>query len=400
MNRRRGLALCLLIASSGLPVLADEAYTRVATWATGVTAGGPAFHAQTLRMIVHPSTSGTAPRLRLSNLRSTLPLHIAHATLGRQARGATIEAGSLSPLTVEGQSDFVIPAGGEVWTDPVASPVTAGHNLVVSLHLPEATAPSTFHLDAFETTYATPSGNGDHAADIDAAAFTLTSPSWYDLSAITVVADGKDTLVAFGDSITDGYKTPTSANARWPDVLGRRMVAAGKPWAVVNVGIGGNRVLTDAPDVIRGIGALQRFDHDVLSLPRVRTVILFEGINDIGNDAGPGGRPLTAADMIEGYRALIQRAHAAGIRIVGATLLPYEGCGYFSESGEAIRQRVNAWIRTGKAFDAVLDFDKATRDPKHPRRLRAEFDAGDHLHPNAAGMRAIGESIDLDLLRR
>ncbi|KAF1004084.1 MAG: hypothetical protein GAK28_04248 [Luteibacter sp.] len=400
MNLRRCVALVFVVLGSGQAAMAGDADTRVATWATGVTDGGAAFHAQSVRMIVHPSISGTAPRLRLSNLRSATPLRVSHATLGVQATGAAIATGSLRPLTVEGKTSFVIPAGEEAWTDPVKMTVTAGHNLVVSLHLPDATAPSTFHLDAFETTYATPSGTGDHAADLGAAAFTLTSPSWYDLSAITVVTPGTDTLVAFGDSITDGYKTPTSANARWPDVLARRLVAAGKPLTAVNAGIGGNRVLTEAPDVVRGVRALNRFDHDVLSLPRVRIVILFEGINDIGNDAGPDGKPLTAADLIDGYRQLIQRAHAAGIRILGATLLPCEGAGYFSESREAIRQDVNTWIRTSGAFDAVLDFDKALRDPTHPRRLRAEYDAGDHLHPNAAGMQAIGGSIDIALLLR
>ncbi|UPG83969.1 SGNH/GDSL hydrolase family protein [Luteibacter aegosomatis] len=380
--------------------MADDAGQRVAAWAPSVTPGGPAFHAQTLRMVVHPSVGGTAPQVRVSNLYGTTPLQVGHATLGLQANGASPVPGSLRPLTVGGSASFTIPAGGEVWTDPAPVEVKTGKNLLVSLYLPDAVASSTFHQDAFETTYASADGAGDHAGDVDPAAFTETSTHWYELSAVTVAAPKHDTLVAFGDSITDGYDTPVSANARWPDALARRLVAGGIPLAVVDAGIGGNRVLTDVvPDVARGVSALKRFDHDVLSLPRVRTVILLEGINDIGNNAGPDGGPLTADHLIAGYRELIRRAHAAHIRILGGTILPYRGAGYFSEDGEKTRQAANDWIRTSGEFDGVIDFDKAVRDPAQPQRLKAAYDAGDHLHPNAAGMKAMADAIDLRKVR-
>ena len=391
------LAMSWLALAAAAVSAADDTNTRVATWAIGAAAGGRSFQAQTVRMVVHPSASGRAPRLRLSNLYSTGPLNIAHATLSVQSKAATLQPGSLHALTVGGKTSFTIPAGSEIWTDPVPMRVAAGQNLAVSLYLPETTAASTWHQDAFETTYATMPGAGDHATDINDDAFKPIGTSWYYVSAMTVEATGSRTVVAFGDSITDGYKTPVSANARWPDVLSRRLVAAGKPVAVANVGIGGNRLLTDGPDPARGISALHRFDHDVLSLPNVRTVILLEGINDIGADAGPDGRVLTAADLIDGYRQLIRQARRAGVRIIGATILPSEGSGYFSETREATRQAANTWIRTSGAFDGVVDFDKAVRDPQHPRRLLPLYDAGDHLHPNAAGMQAMGESIDLHL---
>jgi lysophospholipase L1-like esterase len=204
--------------------------------------------------------------------------------------------------------------------------------------------------------------------------------------------------VAFGDSITDGYNTPAGAYHTWPDDLARRL-AGSHPLGVVNAGIGGNRVLTDVPNIWQGISAIKRFAHDALGQPAVRDVILLEGINDIGNNAGPNGAPLTAQDLIDGYRNLIAQAHAAGIRIIGATMLPDFGNGYYSAAAETIRQAANAWIRTSGAFDGVVDFDKTMQDPSNPVALSPGFDSGDHIHPNEAGMQAIANSIDLGLLK-
>jgi lysophospholipase L1-like esterase len=167
---------------------------------------------------------------------------------------------------------------------------------------------------------------------------------------------------------------------------------------VVDAGIGGNRVLTDVPNIWQGISATERFAHDALGQPGVRDVILMEGINDIGNNARPGGGPLTAQDLIDGYRDLIGQAHTAGVRIIGGTLLPDKGNGYYSDSAEAIRQAANAWIRTSGAFDGVVDFEKAVADPTDPSALDPRYDSGDHLHPNAAGMQALADAIDLGLL--
>ena len=396
---------CLIAALAFGSLAADAAATdtasqasRVAAWAPSVTTGGPVFTEQTVRMVIHPSVGGSAPRLRLSNLRGSTPLRIGHATLANQANGASIVPGSLHALTVRGATRFTIPAGSEVWTDPVPLAVVAERNMLLSLYLPGQAGAATWHSDAFDTSYAAAADTGDHAADIDGKNFTHTSTSWYDVSALTVESPLRDAVVAFGDSITDGYHTPIGAYARWPDFLGRRLAESGRPMAVVDAGIGGNRVLTDVPNLWQGISALKRFDHDVLSLPRVHTVILLEGINDIGNDAGPDGTPLVAQALVEGYRQLIRRAHAAGLRIVGCTLLPGKGSGYFTAAHEDMRQAVNRWIRSSGEFDGVIDFDRAMRDPADAERLRADYDSGDHLHPNAAGMQAMANAIDLRLL--
>lgn len=373
---------------------------RVTIWAPSVTLGGPTFRNQTLRMVAHPSAAGSSVRIRLSNLRSTTPLQVDQATLGVQARGATAVEGSLLPVKVAGATRFAIPAGGEVYSDPVPMSVQAEQNLLISLYLPQSTSTATWHSDAFDTTYLSEADSGNHADKTDGASYTKTSTSWYYVSAVDVLSKLPGTVVAFGDSITDGYATPTGAYARWPDFLARRLAAAKHPWGVVDAGIGGNRVLTDTPNIWQGISAIKRFSHDALTLPGVRTVVLMEGINDIGNDASPDSGPLTAQHLIEGYRALIKQARDAGIRIIGGTLLPNKGASYYNESREAIRLACNEWIRTSGAFDGVIDFDAALRDPADPARMRTAYDSGDHLHPNAAGMEAMANAVDLALLTK
>jgi len=291
---------------------------------------------------------------------------------------------------------FTIPTGAEVLSDPVQMTVGADKSLLVSLYLSQATTSATWHSDAFDTSYLSLPGN--HTRDDGDGNYIAARTSWYYLSGVDLVSStAAGTVVAFGDSITDGYNTPTSAYATWPEDLARRLGGA-HPLGVVNAGLGGNRVLTDVPNIWQGISAIKRFSHDALSQPGVRDVILLEGINDIGNNAGPNGAPLTAADLIDGYRNLIGQAHAAGVRIIGATMLPDFGNGYYTDSAESIRQAANDWIRTGGAFDGVIDFDQVMRDPANPVALKPGFDAGDHIHPNAAGMQAMANAIDLQLL--
>jgi lysophospholipase L1-like esterase len=311
-------------------------------------------------------------------------------------RDALAVAGSVHKVTVSHTGSFIIPAGQELWSDPIPMQVAAEQNVLVSLYLPGQTGATSWHSDAFDTTYI---ASQNHADEVDASAYTTSKTSWYVLSGVDVASDGEGTLVAFGDSITDGYDTPKSAYARWPDFLARRLAKDHRNVGVVDAGIGGNRVLTDAP-VSQGISAIHRFGHDALALPQVRTVILMEGINDIGNHAGVDGSTLTAEQLIGGYRELIKQAHAAGIRIIGGTMLPYRGAGYYTEAGEAIRQAGNRWIRESGEFDGVVDFDGALRDPSNPAVLRASYDSGDHLHPNAQGMQAMANAVDLKLLRR
>ncbi|MEA5363519.1 SGNH/GDSL hydrolase family protein [Amycolatopsis sp., V23-08] len=363
-----------------------------------MTTGGPNFTDQTLRMVAHPSVGGAGLRVHLSNLRGTTPLAVGAVSVALQADRATAADGSQRAVTFSHKKALTIPAGQEVVSDPVPLSVRAEQNLLVSLYLPQATSSATWHSDAFDVSYL--SKPGDHTADAEDGNYVAATTSWYYLSGLDVVAPAaRGTVVAFGDSITDGYNTPASVYHRWPDDLARRL-AGPHPSAVVDAGIGGNRVLTDVPNIWQGVSALKRFAHDALAQPGVRTVILMEGINDIGNNAGPGGVPLTAQQLIDGYRELIRQAHAAGVRILGGTLLPDKGAGYYSESAEAIRQAANAWIRTGGQFDGVVDFDQALQDPSDPAALRAGFDSGDHLHPNEAGMQAMADAVDLRLLNR
>lgn len=364
----------------------------VAAWSPSMSAGGPSFHDQTLRMVVHASIGGTSLRLHLSNLRSSTPLLVGKMSVARQDRGAVEVADSRHAVTVAQAATFTLPAGAEVVSDPIPIGVEAGQNLLVSLYLPGETGAATWHSDAFDTTYLAES---DHADDVDDAAYGKSTTSWYYLSGLDVRTEARGAVVAFGDSITDGYKTPQSAYARWPDDLARRLAENHHPMGVVDAGIGGNRVLTDVPNLYQGVSAIKRFSHDALGQAGVRTVILMEGINDIGNDAGPDNTPLTAQALIDGYRQLIAKAHGAGVRILGGTMLPFKGAGYYSPAREAIRQACNQWIRHSGAFDGVVDFEQAVRDPSDHQVLRANYDSGDHLHPNAAGMQAMANAVDL-----
>lgn len=371
---------------------------RLAAWSPSMTIGGPNFDDRTIRMVVHSSINGHSLRIHLSNLRGTTPLTIGSTSVAVQADRATAVPHTEHAVTFGHRTSVTIAPGAEAVSDPVPMTVTADRNILASIYLPNATSSATWHSDAFDTTYL--SAAGDHTAEAGDGNYTASTTSWYYLSGLDVVSpDARGVVVAFGDSITDGYNTPTGTYQRWPDDLARRL-AATKAMGVVDAGIGGNRVLTDVPNIWQGVSATKRFAHDALGQPGVRDVILMEGINDIGNNAGPGGGPLTAQDLIDGYRNLIGQAHAAGVRIIGATLLPDKGNGYYSDSAEALRQAANTWIRTSGAFDGVVDFEKAVADPSDPSALAPRFDSGDHLHPNAAGMQALSDAIDLDLLHQ
>ncbi|MER5756157.1 SGNH/GDSL hydrolase family protein [Streptomyces sp. NPDC002088] len=384
-------------ASTATPSSQDKG-TRVSAWSPSMTTGGPSFENQTIRMVVHSSVAGSGARITLSNRYSPEPLDVGAVDVAVQASGGAAKPGTSRRITFGGARQVVITAGDEAVSDAVPISVEAGQNLLISLYVPGTTGMSTWHSDAFDTTSI---ASGDHTGDESSAAFATTTTSWYYLAGLDVLSStAKGAVVAFGDSITDGYHSSTGTYTRWPDFLGRRLAAEPGPQklSVVDAGIGGNRVLTDAPNLWQGISALKRFRHDALGQPGVKDVILFEGINDIGNNAGPDGGPLTAQDLINGYRTLIDEAHAARVRVVGATLMPDKGNGYYTPAAEAIRQNVNDWIRTSDAFDGVIDFDQAMRDPADPSALNPAYDSGDHIHPNDAGMEAMSEAIDLRLL--
>jgi lysophospholipase L1-like esterase len=358
---------------------------------------------QTIRQIARVSLGGSRVRVELSNEYGEHPLVIGAAHVALAGERGAIAPGSDRALTFGGSPTITVPPGAPVWSDPVDLALGPLGSVAVSLFLPEVTPTTTWHNDARQTAYI--SGEGDFtAAERFEPAQTVTSRIF--LSGVAVdAAPGDRAVVLFGDSITDGDGSTLDANHRWPDILAERLNKAGAKVAVLNEGISGARVLRDR----MGDNALARFDRDVLSHPRADTVVLMMGINDIGwpeTILVPKGEPAPAAeDVIAGYEQLIARAHARDMRIIGATLTPFEDTfhgnplyGYYSEAKEAKRQAINQWIRTSGAFDGVIDFDAAARDPANPKHIRAEFDSGDHLHPQDTGYKAMAESVDLGLL--
>jgi lysophospholipase L1-like esterase len=305
--------------------------------------------------------------------------------------------------TFGGRGATSIPAGGEAVSDPVPMRVPALQKLAVSIYLPGVTGPATNHDLAEQVSYI--SGTGDHASAAGGRAFGEQDSSWFYLAGVDVrpATAGAGAVVALGDSITDGAYSRVGANRRWPDVLAARLAASARPMGVLNEGISGNRVLHGS--ACFGASALSRLGAGVLDQPGARVLIVLEGINDIRFPTLPGAGctlpdpPVTARQIITGYRQIIARAHGRGLRVIGATLSPLAGSASWSARAERERLQVNAWIRDSHAFDAVLDFDKVLRDPADPHRLRPAYDSGDHLHPDDAGYRAMGDAVSLALLR-
>lgn len=352
----------------------------------------PQFTNQTLRQIVHTSIGGTRARIVVSNAHGTSPLVIGAASIGVRDRESAVRADAVRTLTFGGRPTLTVPARASAYSDAVELGVLPASDLAVDLYLPGRTdtgSPVTMHSAALQTNYVSETGNHAGAATFPTVA---TVQSWFFLARVEVLA-ASDTpvIVAFGDSITDGARSTPDTNRRWPDRFLRRVQGAAPPIAMLNAGIGGNRVL-DEGAFTAGINALARFDADVLSQTGVTHVVVLEGINDIGT-ARTNGTP-TAEDLIAGHKQLIERARARGLTVIGATLTPYWGAAYYTDVGEAKRQALNEWIRTSGSYDGVIDFDKATRDPGDPRKFRAEFDSCDHLHPNDAGYEAMAAAIE------
>lgn len=377
----------------------------VAAWTAAPQAPAPGnlsqrgFADQTVRQIVFSSIGGAKVRVVVSNTFGRSPLTVGAASVAIQARGARLR--SVRRLTFGGRPAVTLRPGSELASDLVGLTVAPGDHVAVSLYLPRATGPATQHSQARQVNYV---AAGNRALTRRAAGFTTKTKSWYDLAGVDVLAQARvvGTVVAFGDSITDGVGSPTNANARWPNDLARRLAALpGATLSVVDAGIGGNRVLHGA--ACCGVSALARLRRDALAQPGARDLILLEGINDIGFSRShqTSNRPHTnvsALQIVEGYEHIIAAAHAARIRVFGATLTPFAGARYWSPGGEAKREAVNRWITTSGAFDGVIDFAAAVADPGHPQRLRPAYDSGDHLHPNAAGYEAMADAVSLAML--
>ena len=360
---------------------------------------------QTVRQRIHLSAGGHRLRVHFSNAFGATPLVIGAASVALPNREASVKPRSVHRLTFGGAGSITIPPGAPALSDPVDLSVPDQGDLVISIYLPGSTRIETMHATGQQTGYLSQPGDFTASANMPVAAETQSRLFLSEVDVMTQAVPG--VIVAFGDSITDGANSTSGTNHRWPDFLYGRLRAAahGHPTpAVVNEGLSGNQLLRD----LMGVSALARFDRDVLAVPGVRDVIVLIGINDIGV---PGARfgnaqPLiaasdepTLASLIAGYRQLIARAHEHRLRILGATLTPFQGAANYTPQKEQLRQSVNRWIRTSGAFDGVIDFDAAARDPSHPGQFLPAYDSGDHLHPKDAGYHAMAAAVNLSLLR-
>jgi lysophospholipase L1-like esterase len=407
----RALICFLLLAGH---VSAAENIPWIATWAASPKAAevvGPRepltkIDNQTVRERFRVSIGGPRICVRLSNEYGSTPLEIGSATVAMPIDPASVKPESIQAVTFGGRNSVTIPAGAPVLSDPIAFAVAPGAEIAISIYFPNRVLTPTLHELALKRAVVSPPGDHTRTAKIEGGA---VSKALISVSAVLVPsAPGQRLIVAFGDSLTDGDGSSVDQDHTWPALLSGRLRKAtdGSTTAVVNEGIAGNRLLAD----FIGTGALARFDRDALALPGVTHIVLFEGLNDIGFPGAQLGQDYlddpaharTAEDLFGAYRQLVSRAHAHGIKAIGATITPFRNApipGYYSESKEKVRQAVNQWIRTSGAFDGVIDFDAVVRNPEHPDRLLPRFAAKDGLHPNDLGYQAMADAVDLTLFR-
>jgi lysophospholipase L1-like esterase len=401
----------LLFFAAALPATAGW----VTTWSTGVAqpytdptqlnTAHLIFNNQTLRQVVHISLGSDMVRVRISNVFGAAPLEIGAAHIATRTTGSSIDAKTDHKLTFSGRASVIVPPNAVVISDPLTFDALPMTDQVISLFFPNTASGAAIHYGALQTNYI---GAGDQtsAASIRSA----TSVSFYAFLAgldVTSTDPNAGTIVTLGDSITDGSRSTSNTNHRWPNLLAARLLTSNiENLGVANVGISGNRVLHDAPGLTSGVNALARFGHDVLEQPNVKYILILEGINDLGQPgttSAPISEAVTADDVIAGLQQLADRAHELGIKVIGCTLTPFAvatNVGYYSPERDADRQAINAWIRSGAAFDAVVDFEMAVRDPDHPDQFLAAYDSGDHLHPNNDGYQAMADAIDLTIFQQ
>ncbi|WP_179744018.1 SGNH/GDSL hydrolase family protein [Paraburkholderia bryophila] len=405
-----GAALLAQFAVSLTVFAADAPAHWVAAWATALQPipqrvdlpplyRAPDVAGRTVRQIVYPTLSGRAARIHLSNEYGKTPLTIEDLRIARSAGGAAAVANDGARVTFGGKSTVSIPAGGELDSDPVTVDIAEGAPYAISAFMGPDQRIVAWHRVSSQVNYVSAPGN--HAADASAEAFRGRFTQYVWVTGLSVeAAPSSAAIAAIGDSITDGMRSSLNQNHRWPDALARRLAGSSdRSTAIVNLGISGNRLLSDSP--CYGDALAKRFEHDVLGRPGVKTAILLIGINDINFASMPARNGLdcdfphtsvTAADLIAGYQRVIAAARHAGVKVFGATLTPAS----LPAQRESIRLAVNQWIRTSRAFDGVVDFDAALRDPAQPDRLRRNFDSGDHIHPSDAGYAAMADTVPLD----
>jgi len=376
----------------------DERWVGSWTAAPAPAECAAGFNNQTIRLNPRLSIGGERLRVRISNAYGNRPLAIGSATIALRDKGPAIVADTASKLNFGGRHSAIVAAGAVAYSDAVELSVPPLADVAVSFHLP-GEVPANFAITgryARQTNYISPPGNVAAATVMPVGNLT---DQWFFLCGVDVLAPSRALgIVTLGDSLTDGNISTIDAFSRWPDQLARRLVArAGRPVGVMNNGLGGNRILHD----IRGDSGLRRFDRDVLAQPGVSHVIVMLGTNDLRNRWAKPEEEVTAEQMIAGLAQMALRAHAAGIKIVGATLTPFGNETYMANAWNPTREKyrvaVNSWIRQSGVFDAVADFDAALRDPAIPTQMRAVDDCGDGLHPSDAGYRKMGDAIDLAL---
>ncbi len=407
-SRLRALAALAILVAVSTAAHAAQSTAWVTSWASAQqipeernALTDEALTNATLRQSVHLSLGGKTWRLRLSNAFGQAPLrigavHVAHTvTVGK----AAITPGSGTSVLFSGNAEVIIPAGADYFSDAFTLEAAPGSSLTISIYLPTAPQGQTSHPGSRTTSHLV---HGNRVAAPDLADAT-TFEHWFVIAGLDVATQADaSAVVILGDSIADGRGTTTNGNNRWSDNLAARLAAAKMPVAVINQGIGGNRLLDDG----LGPNALARFDRDVLSQSGVRWLIVHEGINDLGTFGTQPGRSdedhgKLVDRIIAAYRQIIDRAHAHGIKVMGATLTPFAGPTYHpTQRGEDDRAAINVWIRNSGAFDAVVDFDKALRDPARPLHLKPEYDSGDDLHPSPKGYQAMADAIALSLFGR